>query len=144
VEEHPGIHLRRIERETGLPLGQVLYHLDRLERMGLVRSVRDAGFRRYFSPTRVPRQERPLVATLWHAVPRRIVETLVDGRPRAHKELQAIAGVAGSTLTFHLQRMIASGVLEPQRDGAATRYRLRDVELAKRELEREAQRTRPA
>lgn len=135
VERHPGIHLRKIERHTALPLGQVLYHLDRLERMGLIGSLRDSGFRRFYSSADISRSEKPVLAALRHAVPRQLVMTLLEEPGLLHKELQARLGVAGSTLTFHLQRLVASGVIDRVREAPATiRYHVREAALARREL----------
>jgi len=136
VLAHPGVHLRELERATQLPLGQVLYHLDRLERMGLVASARENGFRRYYDAATVSRHEKPLLAALRHEVPRRIVLALLERPGLAHKELLDVAAVAGSTLTFHLQRLLAAGVLVADRAsaGVGPRYSLADPALAKREL----------
>src|SRR5581483_82960 len=106
VRRVPGAHLRGIERMTGLPLGQVLYHLDRLERMGLLVSVKDWGFRRYFVAADVDRREKRILGALRHDVPRRVALALLRSPGLAHKDLQAIVGVAGSTLSFHLQRLV--------------------------------------
>ena len=133
VSACPGIHLRRVERETRLPLGQVVYHLDRLERMGVLASARDAGFRRFYLAREIGRDEKRYLAALRHDVPRQALLVLLRGA-RMHKELQAELGVAGSTLTFHLQRLVASGVLERARLGGAHVYSIRDRDLVRRVL----------
>lgn len=130
----PGAHLRGIERLTSLPLGQVLYHLDRLERMGLVVSKRDAGFRRYYVASVVSRGEKLVLAALRHAAARRIVLALLERGPLSHKELQPILGVAGSTLSFHLQRLVAAGVVRRERRDAQHAFLLVEPGLARREL----------
>src|SRR5690348_8748672 len=124
VARVPGAHLRGIERLSGLPLGQVLYHLDRLERMGLIVSTRDWGFRRYFVTRTVGRHEKKLLGALRHDAPRRIVLALLDRPEQSHKELQQAMGLAGSTLSFHLQRLVASEVIVRERREGATRYRV--------------------
>lgn len=137
VTRIPGIHLRDIERRARLPLGQVLYHLERLERMGLVVSARDNGFRRYFrvGAVGVGRGEKRYLAALRHEVPRRLVLKLLQTPgPRSHKELQGELGVAGSTLSFHLQRLLTSGVLVREQRGASNLYALADPSVAQREL----------
>lgn len=134
VQRFPGVHLRSIERRTGLPLGQVLYHLDRLERMGLVASVRDAGFRRFYANGDVGRAEKKYIAALRHDVPRHVVLLLLDHPGSTHKELQARLDVAGSTLSFHLQRLVEAGVLVREPEGTANRYRLVEPELARRQV----------
>lgn len=134
VAKTPGAHLRGIERMTGLPLGQVLYHLDRLERMGLVASSRDAGFRRYYLTKDVGRTEKKYLAALRHEVPRRLVVTLLETPGLPHKDLQATLGVAGSTLSFHLERLLASGVLVRQKVGGAQQYAVAEPDVARWEL----------
>jgi DNA-binding MarR family transcriptional regulator len=134
VSRVPGAHLRGIERMTKLPLGQVLYHLDRLERMGLVVSSKDAGFRRYYLVKDVGRTEKKYLAALRHQVPRRIVLTLLEAPGQAHKDLQGRLEVAGSTLSFHLERLLASGVLVRQKVGGAQQYVVADPSVARWEL----------
>lgn len=138
VVDHPGMHLRGIERHTNLPLGQVLYHLDRLERMGLVVTHRDRGFRRFFSPDVVSRSEKPILSALRHDVPRHVVLALLAAEDLPHKELQRVTGVAGSTLSFHLQRLVESGVLVRTRSRGSTFYALADPQLAEQDLRRYA------
>lgn len=134
IARTPGIHLRSVERTTSLPLGQVLYHLDRLERMGLIVSTKDAGFRRYFLSRDIGRAEKRYLAALRHEVPRRILLILLETGRQTHKDLQARLEVAGSTLSFHLQRLLASGVLARDRRGAANLYAIADPETVRREL----------
>ena len=134
VQEVPGIHLRQIERETQLALGQVLYHLDRLEKMGLLVSVRDAGFRRYFGAHDVSRQDKTFVAALRQEMARRVQLALLEDGPMTHGELQSRLGVAASTLSFHLQRLAGAGVVDRERVGSANRYALADPEATRRAL----------
>ncbi|HET6403660.1 MAG TPA: crosslink repair DNA glycosylase YcaQ family protein [Candidatus Thermoplasmatota archaeon] len=134
VHEEPGIHLRRIERETKLALGQVLYHLDRLERMGLLVSSRDAGFRRYFAAHEVARGDKPFVGALRPRIPRAVQLALLEHGPQTHKALQQRLGLAPSTLSFHLQRLVAANVLVRERAGTANIYALADAEATQRAL----------
>lgn len=134
IQRVPGVHLRGIERDTSLPLGQVLYHLDRLERMGIVTSSRDAGFRRYFTTEGVSRGEKPLLMAMRHEVPRRVILALLESPGMPHKELQALVGTAGSTLSFHLSRLVASDVIERARDGLVVRYNIAQDGIARRTL----------
>lgn len=126
--------MRGIERMTGLPLGQVLYHLDRLERMGIVASSKDAGFRRYYVAKEVGRGEKKYLAALRHEVPRRVVLALLERPGLSHKDLQGLAGVAGSTLSFHLERLLGSGVLVRRKVGGAQRYFVAEPAVARHEL----------
>lgn len=134
VFDRPGIHLREVERETELALGQVLYHLDRLERMGIVVSSRDSGFRRYYGTREVGRGEKRFLAALRHELPRRALLQLLARGQANHKELQSALGVAGSTLSFHLARLLAGGVIVRDRRGASNVYTISEPDIVRREL----------
>lgn len=134
IEGSPGIHLRRVERETALSLGQVLYHLDRLERMGLVISARDAGFRRFYPARDTARGDKRFLAALRHEVPRRVLLQLLVAPRMSHKELLARVGVAASTLSFHLQRLLAAGVVLREREGTTNHYAITEPETVRRAL----------
>jgi len=132
IQECPGIHLRQIERDTSLALGQVLYHLDRLERMGVVVSSREGGFRRFYRSHDVARGEKPFIGALRQPLPRAIQLALLDEGPRTHKELQARAKVAASTLSFHLQRLVSAGIIVRERVGTQNVYALADPDATRR------------
>ena len=132
IQECPGIHLRQIERDTSLALGQVLYHLDRLERMGVVVSTREGGFRRFFRSHDVARGEKPYVAALRQPLPRRIQLALLERGALTHKDLQLRMEVAASTLSFHLQRLVGAGVLIRERVGTQNLYTLADADATRR------------
>lgn len=134
VLDRPGIHLREVEREARLPLGQVLYHLDRLERMGILVSTRDAGFRRYYPAHDVGRGEKRFLAALRHEVPRHVLLALLERGRANHKELQEALRVAPSTLSFHLARLLSSGVVTRERIGTANVYSVSEPDLVRREL----------
>lgn len=134
VEQYPGAHLRGIERMTSLPLGQVLYHLDRLERMGILASKRDAGFRRYYPTRTVGRDAKAYLAALRQPACRRVIIALLDEGPLPHKRIQERLDVAGSTLSFHLQRLLEAGVLQREAHGSQNLYSIVDAETAREEV----------
>ncbi len=134
VTDAPGIHLRGIERATGLPLGQVIYHLGRLERMGLVNSIRDGGFRRYFLTRDIDRSEKRVFAAVHHDTPRGILRALSERPGQSHTDLRDALGVAGSTMTFHLHRLVDADVLERCAQEHGVVYALRRPDVVERIL----------
>lgn len=107
----PGAHLRGIERELTMPFGQVLYHLDYLERHGLIVTRKDGGFKRYFVTNLVGRQEKGYIAAFRHEVPRKVAVLLLLDPGMTHRQLGAHLPVTGSTLSFHLAKMTEAGIL---------------------------------
>lgn len=131
IEAFPGEHLRAVERGTRLPLGQVLYHLDRLERAGTVVSIRGGGYRRFFLAASVGRSEKRYLAALRSPTPRAIALELLERGPLTHKDIQAALGLAGSTTSFHLQRLAEAGIVAGERVGGQILHRVEDSALAR-------------
>lgn len=62
-----------------------------------------------------------------------VLLSLQDGPRRAQRELAASIGIEGATLTYHLNRMEADGLLERRRDPANRRVHLVELTDAGRE-----------
>ncbi len=124
VRKNPGIHLRELQRLTGLAMGQLEYHLDLLERVGLVRSRKQGRYRRYFPAD--SEDDPNLVGIVRSRVGRAILEYLL-GVPRAnHEEIAEAVGVSPSTLTWHMKRLADAGIVERRKAGRHTYYALKD------------------
>jgi predicted transcriptional regulator len=136
VEEHSGSHLREISRKCELPLGTALYHLDRLEAEGMVAVRRDGRYKRYFPAQGLGRREKDLLSAFRHAVPRRVAHALLQVGSATQRELCALVGVSRSTLSFHVNSMIARGILRREQWRPENKYLLDDVELTSQILTR--------
>lgn len=134
IRRSPGVHLRGVERGLGLSFGQVLYHLENLERNGLVDVRKDGGFKRYFVKNQVGRQEKDLISMFRHDLPRRIAIMLLMKPGLAHHEMLDRLGVSPSTLSFHLQKMVEQDVLTRDRRGVERAYRVKDERTAAKVL----------
>jgi predicted transcriptional regulator len=136
VDGNPGSHLREISRRCQLPLGTALYHLDRLEAGGLLSVRRDGRYKRYFSTHGLGRREKDVISAFRHAVPRRIATALLDVGAATQRELCEHVGVSRSTLSFHVNSLIAKGLLRREAARPESRYLLEDPELASAVLTR--------
>lgn len=134
VRRAPGVHLRGIERELKLPFGQVLYHLDALERSDLVDVRRDGGFKRYFAKSAIDRSDKAILATLRHDLPRKITILLLVEPGISHRAIHARFDVSASTLSFHLAKMVENGIVQREPVGNENRYRIFDEAAAARAL----------
>lgn len=134
VEEHSGTHLREISRKCDLPLGTALYHLDRLETEGLVAVRRDGRYKRYFPAHGLGRREKDLLSAFRHAVPRRIATALLQVGSATQRELCGIIGVSRSTLSFHVNSLIAKGILRREPARPESKYLLEDIQLTEQIL----------
>jgi predicted transcriptional regulator len=116
VRRYPGIHLREIERQSGVSAPLAQYHLRKLVDEGFVEMHEQGGYARHF-PTakgkaaRVTPEDVPLVGVLREEVPLHIVLLLLDRGPLTHTALVAELGIAKSTVSYHLAKLAEAGVV---------------------------------
>lgn len=120
VRRNPGFHLREIARALNLSITLVDYHLRFLEKHELVGSVMDGEYKRYFprslpgdmqGPRALSDPEKTVLAYLRQPVPFHVLSFLMERESATHKQILEHLAVSASTLSHHLKKMLASGVL---------------------------------
>lgn len=120
VKEYPGIHVREAARQLGTSMALVEYHLGLLRGHGLVTVQKDDRYARIY-PVDAPAPrpaDREAVGLLRQRLPLRITLSLLDDGPQKHKDLAETLGLGKSTLSFHLRKLEAAGLVEKQDDGS--------------------------
>jgi DNA-binding transcriptional ArsR family regulator len=130
----PGTHLRGVHRAVRLPFGQVLYHLNYLEKLELVVVKKDGKFSRYFVKNLIGRREKDVISVLRHEVPRTISVLLLFYKELSHKQILEHVEVSPSTLSFHLAKMVDAEVVTREQRGRESIYRLADELLTTKTL----------
>ena len=128
VVSHPGVHLREIERLTNLPLGVVRYHLDRLQREGLIFPEEDRYFKRFFPKGRIPNVPTETFAALRQETLRRIVLYLLTNPNSAHSSMMSAMDMPASTLSTYLSILLEKNVVKRERRGKENLYSVVDEE----------------
>lgn len=109
IIRYPGLHLREIQRRVASSVHLVEHHLNVLERLALVVSQEERGYRRFFPAQgkRAPldARDRVWLGLLRQSVPLGIALHLLDKETALHGELAAIVPVTKSTLSYHLKGM---------------------------------------
>lgn len=117
VRRYPGIHLRGIERQIDVSAALAQYHLRKLAEDGFVEVHEQGGYTRYY-PTRkgksaaVTPQDLPILGLLREEPALRIVLVLLDQGPLTHTRLVERTGMGKSTLSYHLAKLAAAGIVE--------------------------------
>ena len=123
VAQHPGASARGIQRALRLGWGETAYHLDQLVRGGALRRERTGRRDAYFDRA-LTWEDRRILVVLRGGRVRYLLLELASVPDLAFAELQRRLGVSKSTLSFHLTRLIAGGVVESFRTPEGRRYRL--------------------
>lgn len=121
IRQDPGLSMGALRDRTGVAWGTAVYHLHRLERTGLVVSLRQGGYRRYFSPTASTRH-RSHIAVLSHPTAQRIA-FFVHGHPGVDQQgVCRGLGLHHPSASKHLGRFEVLGLVTAQRAGRSRLY----------------------
>src|SRR5438034_10937438 len=121
VRKNPGFHLRELSRALNLPITLADYHLRFLEKHELITSAMDGEYKRFY-PRSTPGQaevraalteaEKLILAFLRQSVPLKVIDFLMEREGATHKEILEQVPVSPSTLSHHLRKMQAAGLVE--------------------------------
>lgn len=120
VRAQPGVHLREVARQLGLSITLVDYHLRFLAKHELVSFASDGEYKRCYpryqpgdaeAKPALDDMDKRLLAALRQRVPRAVMLRLLEVGEAAHKDLLPAAGVSPSTLSHHLKKLVAGGVV---------------------------------
>ena len=120
VRANPGAHPSRIADELDLGWGTVVYHLARLEESSLVTTRPGHNRKCYFAVgTDLDNAGRTAVAAMSTDKARAIVETLRASPGLSQKELAERLGMSQALASWHVKRLVGTGVLVTTRAGRA-------------------------
>lgn len=128
VVDQPGSYLREMQRDLGMAMGALEYHLGQLEKAGLL-TVLHEEHKRFF-PARMDVADKRHLALLRQDVPRRIVLQLLAEPTMAHGRLRDAVGVLPSTMSYYLSKMTDAGIATRAKDGRQNLYALSDPQRA--------------
>lgn len=114
VREDPGVHFNELVRALDIAPGQAQYHLRRLRQAGEVTGADLFGRTHYYPPAYDPWERRAL-ALVRRETAAEIVGVLLESPARPDEVAEAV-GIARSTLSWHVSRLVDAGVVEKRRD----------------------------
>ncbi len=127
IVTNPGIQFRGICTGLGIAIGTAEFHLGVLKKAGLISSVRDGKFKRFFASKKFSGKEMKLISLLRHETVRDILKTIATEKTVSHGKLASYLSITSQGLTWQMNRLREEGVV--QESCAATRiiYSLNEV-----------------
>jgi predicted transcriptional regulator len=121
VKDTPGLGVTEIMRCAGIGWGTTVYHLDRLERAGMVASER-AGLQRCFFPVgTTPREARRGLGALKADTTRGLASALLSQPGATQSELCDATGLSASALSKQVTKLETAGLVRRERDHKTVR-----------------------
>jgi len=113
VERCPGTTFSELMKETGLKNGALAYHLTTLERFGILKSIRDGKYRRFYP--------RGYKIEKTNTLRVRIVETVRLHPEISQKDIAAILDASRQTVNYQVKKLASEKVIRVKRVGRETR-----------------------
>ena len=123
ILKNPGCYLRSIGKQLGIAMGTTQYHLNRLEKMGIITSKK--RFHRSYFPSSVNLEsDKKILQIISQERTRQIILQIIERRRPTQIELYKHIGIPRSSIGWHLQQLLAIDIVEEIRDGRYKRYQI--------------------
>jgi len=134
IESSPGIHFREISRRLDIPMGVVEYHINYMLKRDMIVARKEGRYKRYYTEGKIGSKEKKVLAFLRKDVPRAIIMHLMLNPGARHRDLKGELGISGSTLSFHLKKMLRKDVIREEEDEGHKRFHVVDPETVSHTL----------
>lgn len=128
IASSPGLHKREIARALNMSLSTIDYHLHYMEKREIVIGKQDGKYKRYFISEKIGAEDKKILSLLRQPTPRRILIFLLENPGAIHKEICKKIKKAPSTISFHLKKLVESGIVEEIHAGKEKKYFIRNRE----------------
>ena len=126
IEARPGIHYSWIKVQLGKGNGVCAYHLNKLERDGIITSKRDKSFKRYYPKEAVMIENgKPYLTD-----PQQQIKEILEEHPGAsQKEIGYLLDESKAKINYHIKLMERKGIIRMERDrkGHTSCYLVRET-----------------
>ena len=116
IRSRPGTFLREMERDIGMEVGMLSYHLKVLVDAGMVRIEQEGNHLRYFATDSMQLADSKTLSYLKNRQTRTILMFVLDKGTIRYSELVPLTGASKSTVTYHLKRLTSAGLVQVSDD----------------------------
>lgn len=127
IRRSPGIHLRELERSADIVLGNLQYHLHYLEKNRIITSLREGHHVRYFVQDKaLDADDMNILSFLRTKACRHILIKLLEVPDMNNKELSSVIRLSPSTVSWHMNKLIAANIVSKKKNGRISKYEIVD------------------
>jgi len=129
ISECPGIHFRDAQRRTESATGNLTYHLNCLVKAGLLTTVRDGKYLRYYASNGGSYEEKGILDLARRKTDRHILLLILQNETNTNEELSKNLGLSPSTISWHIKKLIETNILSVKTKGRKVFYSVNSKEL---------------
>lgn len=123
IQKNPGITFRKLAEELNLGIGNLQYHLNVLEKNGLIKSKKVGGKRHIF-PAEFEKEYEALLRVISNKTQRKILLLLATGS-KTQTEIAKELNLTQATINYHMKILNENNIVERERDGKNVVYTLK-------------------
>ena len=113
INKHPGMHLSKISRVTGVPRSTLSYHLRFLNKKELITSKQKGRYKRFYVFENISAKDKEILELLRQDTPCKIILFFYLNMICSQIELSKSLNRKPTTIEFHLKKMIEIGIIAP-------------------------------
>lgn len=128
ILKHPGLHEREIARQLKLPISTLDYHLHYLLKRNIVTTKFDGHYKQYFASGKISTKDKKILPVIRQKVCRKLIIFLLLEKHPNHKDIRNHLGLAASTTSFHLNKLIKLDLIGYSQIGRETKFFIKEPE----------------
>ena len=122
IKDNPGVHLRKINKELNLAIGDTNYNLDNLELGGHIKHRKWGIYKRYFVIAIQDERSESILAILQQETPRVIVLFLMEHPGSIQSEICRHVSFSASSVKWHMSRLKEMNIVYERKKGKFVKY----------------------
>ncbi|MDX1611585.1 MAG: winged helix-turn-helix transcriptional regulator [Candidatus Thermoplasmatota archaeon] len=123
LKREPGLSFQEIQDRIGLAPGTTKWHLEKLSKSSFIASTKDGRHRRYY-PRGMDKAEVRAVVALKDPSRLALARMVLRNPGINQGDLARATGLAQSTVSHHLDRLIEDGMVRKWKDGRVARHEI--------------------
>ncbi len=128
ISNFPGLHFREILRRLDISSGNLNYQLNYMVKHEIFVAISDGNLRRYYIVGKIKGTEKRILACLRNETLRGLVLYLLLNPNSKFNEISDKFDLAPSKLAYHLNKLVEKEIVEKEKKGRTTIYRVVDEE----------------
>ena len=113
ISDNPGLHMREVSRRIAVPKTTLGYHLNYLEKRGLIKRETEGRCIRYYVANKIGSRDKKILSILRKDTTRNIVLYLLFHVYSSQIDLSGSLEKHTSTIEFHLKKLLELDIIKP-------------------------------